>query len=94
MSGPAEARRVTLALEHLFDCQADTPTAPAREQTRRGEPDGPPQRSFGGTSYSSQTASQTLRTGSPASIASTALRPPSTAKTWSRARLWARIEPN
>ena len=39
-------------------------------------------------------ASQTLRTGSPASIASTALRPPSEEKTWSRATLSARMGPN
>jgi hypothetical protein len=51
------------------------------------------QRSLGGTSYSSQIASQTFRTGTPASIASTALRPPRTAKTWSRATLWARMDP-
>jgi hypothetical protein len=38
-------------------------------------------------------ASHTLRTGSPASIASTAVRPPSEAKTWSRATLSARMEP-
>ena len=47
-----------------------------------------------GTSYSSQMASHTRRTGSPASIASTALRPPSEEKTWSRATLSARMEPN
>ena len=52
------------------------------------------QRSLTGTSYSSQIASHTLRTESPASIASTALRPPSVANTWSRATLWARMGPN
>src|SRR3954447_4196696 len=39
-------------------------------------------------------ANHTLRTGSPASIASTAVRPPREAKTWSRATLSARMEPN
>ena len=38
-------------------------------------------------------ASQTRRTGTPASIASTALRPPSVENTWSRATVSARIEP-
>src|SRR4051794_24741352 len=57
-------------------------------------PEGTPQRSFGGTSYSSQMASHTFRTGIPASIAWTALRPPSAEKTWSRATLWARMVPN
>jgi len=38
-------------------------------------------------------ACQTRRTGTPASIASTALRPPSLANTWSRATVSARIEP-
>lgn len=47
-----------------------------------------------GTSNSSQTASHTRRTGRPASIASTALRPPSAEKTWSRATVSARMEPN
>ena len=39
-------------------------------------------------------ASHTRRTGRPASSASTALRPPSEEKTWSRATLSARMEPN
>jgi hypothetical protein len=67
----------------VFDCQGDTPP-----RSRA------PQRSLAGTSYSSQIASQTFRTGSPASIASIALRPPNAAKTWSLATLWARIGPN
>ena len=78
----------------MFDCQGDTPTRPTAGADVRSPAGRIAQRSFGGTSYSSQTASQTLRTGSPASIASTALRPPSTAKTWSLATLWARMEPN
>ena len=68
----------------MFDRQGDTPPSSGAAA----------QRSLGGTSYSSQMASHTLRTGSPASIASTALRPPSAAKMWSRATLWARIGPN
>jgi hypothetical protein len=68
----------------VFDRQGDTPPL-FRPR---------PQRSFGGTSYSSQMANHTFRTDSPASIASTALRPPSVEKTWSRATLWARIAPN
>lgn len=47
-----------------------------------------------GTSYSSQIASHTRRTGRPASRASTAVRPPRAEKTWSRATLSARMEPN
>ncbi len=46
-----------------------------------------------GTSYSSQIASHTRRTGRPASIASTAVRPPNEENTWSRATLSARMEP-
>ena len=38
-------------------------------------------------------ASHTFRTGRPASSASTAVRPPSGAKTWSRAMPWARMDP-
>ncbi|SEP14660.1 hypothetical protein SAMN05660991_03523 [Trujillonella endophytica] len=52
------------------------------------------QRSLRGTSYSSQMASQTVRVGTPASNASSAVRPPRAEKTWSRVTLWARIEPN
>jgi len=51
------------------------------------------QRSLRGTSNSSQIASHTRRTGRPASIASTALRPPREEKTWSRATLSARMGP-
>ena len=39
-------------------------------------------------------ASHTFRTGTPASMASTALRPPSSEKRWSRDTLWARMAPN
>ena len=67
----------------MFDCQADTPPIGAAAQ-----------RSLGGTSYSSQMASQTFRTATPASIACSALRPPSTEKMWSRATVWARMDPN
>ena len=71
----------------MFDRHIDTPAI-------RQDAEGPVQRSLTGTSNSSQTASHTLRTGTPASIASTALRPPSSEKRWSRDTLWARMAPN
>ena len=49
-----------------------------------GELDQVGQRFFGGTSYSSQMASQIVRVGTPASSASAGVRPPRAAKTWSR----------
>src|SRR3712207_3128324 len=65
-----------------------------RHATRHSSPARRAQRCLSGTSNSSQIASHTRRTGRPASIASTALRPPSEEKTWSRATLSARMEPN
>ncbi len=64
----------------MFDCQGDTPVPGDRRTTGHTGPDEPAQRSRGGTSYASQMASHTFRTGTPASMASTALRPPRSEK--------------
>ena len=45
----------------MFDCQADTPPVPAAPPAPRGRVSAP----SAGTSYSSQMASQTFRTGTP-----------------------------
>ena len=61
---------------------------------RDGVPPERAHRSFGGTSYAWQISSHTVRTGTPASIASAAVRPPSGPNTWSWTTLCDRIDPN